>query len=49
MHLWASLLENGPPLNNFQPIMLVGWQQIWIWIVELMQMDVVTIVSCNAH
>jgi hypothetical protein len=39
------LLDNVPPLVDFKPTILAGWQQIKAWIGELVQMDVVSIGS----
>jgi hypothetical protein len=48
LHSCAYVLENGPPLGDFQPIVLASWQQIKAWIGEPMQVDVVAI-GAHAH
>jgi len=45
MHPCAYLLENVPPLGDFKPTILVGWQHVRAWISELMQVDVVSVGS----
>jgi hypothetical protein len=39
-------LENVPPLIDFQPTILVGWQKIKAWIGTLVHVDVVAVGSC---
>jgi hypothetical protein len=41
LHSCAYVLENGPPLGDSRPAILVAWQQIRVWVRELVQVDVV--------
>jgi hypothetical protein len=45
MHPCAYLLENVPPLEDYKPTILVGWQQIRVWINKPMQVDVALVGS----
>jgi hypothetical protein len=40
MHPCAHLLENAPPLEDYKTNVLVGRQQIKVWIGEPVQVDV---------
>ncbi len=48
LHSYAYVLENVPPLEDSQLVVLVAWQQIKPWIKEPMQLDATTTGSC-AH
>jgi site-specific DNA-cytosine methylase len=48
MHPCAYLLENIPPLEDYKSTILVGWQQIRVWIGEPVQVIVASIGS-QAH
>jgi hypothetical protein len=39
MHLCAYILKDVPPLGDSQLVVLVGWQQIQVWIEEQVQVD----------
>jgi hypothetical protein len=45
MHPCAYLLANVPPLGDFRPTILARWQQINVWISELMQVNVSSVGS----